>query len=105
MRKKVEIHVLYERIFVRNFPKIDFFRWKTAKNGNFLWFFSRAENFGVFRARVPSESTIFTPKFCTWLELGGVETHVLVEKAEFKTAKIKTIDISARLLMFQVLKC
>ena len=31
--KKAEIYVLYERIFVRNFPKNDFFRRKSAKNG------------------------------------------------------------------------
>ena len=36
--KKVEIYVLYERIFVRHFPKIDLFRRKLAKNGIFCGF-------------------------------------------------------------------
>ena len=29
------------------------------------------ENFRVFRAIIPSQSTNFNPKICTWLELGG----------------------------------
>ena len=41
--KKVEIYVLYERVFDRNFPKIDFFWPKSATKWYFLWFYSRAE--------------------------------------------------------------
>ena len=29
------------------------------------------KNFRVFRPRIPSQSTNFNPKFCTWLELAG----------------------------------
>ena len=71
--KKVEIYVLYERIFCPKFSKNRFFSPKIGqKMVFFVVFQSRRmarEICLVYKARVHSESTIFTPKFCTWLEL------------------------------------
>ena len=50
----------------------------SAKNGQKLnrsdgfWLRRQAsENFRIFRAIIPSQSTNFNPKLCNWLELGG----------------------------------
>ena len=68
--------------FLANLAKIDqkstFFGEKWPKNKFFRWYWLRRqarENFKVFRAIIPSQSTNFYPKFCTWLELGGGQDH------------------------------
>ena len=58
---------------MRNFPKKTYVDGKlqTVIFCSFSYLPIGARKIWGFTARVPSESNTFTPKVCTWLELGG----------------------------------
>ena len=76
---KIGEYPSYMSAFLANFSlKMTTNRRFSAKNGqkmrfsdNFWLRREAQEIFRVFRAILPSPSTNFNPKFCTWLELGG----------------------------------